>query len=72
MLEMLLLWEGLKKWKRNVADMIEITKEEAMQIRKNNPDVLLSRTMKTKSKRGKFFIEETQAAIEALHKIRKI
>lgn len=51
--------------------MIEITKEEAMQIRKNNPDVLLSRTMKTKSKRGKFFIEETQAAIEALHKIRK-
>lgn len=50
--------------------MIEVTKDEAMRLRKDYPDILLSRTMKTKSKRGKFFVEETKAAINALQKIR--
>ena len=50
--------------------MIQITKEEAKKIRKLSNDVVISRTMKQKSKRGHFFMEETSVAKEILEKIR--
>lgn len=51
--------------------MISINKTEAMALRKNLPNVHIVRTMKQKSKRGRYFCEESKSAIYFLKNLRK-
>lgn len=51
--------------------MISISKEEAMMLRSIRPDVSITRTMKQKSKRHKYFVEEVFWVRKALEKYRK-
>ena len=50
--------------------MISINKSEAKAIRENLPNVHIVRTMKQKSKRGRYFCEESRAAIRFLDGLR--
>ena len=50
--------------------MLQITKEEAEMLRNINPDVLIRRTVKQKSKRHKYAVEEVRWVKEALEKYR--
>lgn len=52
--------------------MIAITKEEARIIRHFCPRAYIIRTMKQKSKRGHYFIDESPASIHALERAREI
>ena len=50
--------------------MVAINKEEAKIIRKRLPDVHIVRTMKQKSKRGRYYLEEGRQALRVLDEIR--
>ena len=50
--------------------MIQISKEEAEMLRKINPDVVIRRTVKQKSKRHKYAVEETRWVVKALEQFR--
>lgn len=50
--------------------MIAINKTEAEAIRANFPDVHIVRTMKQKSKRHRYYCEESRAAMRYLNRIR--
>ncbi len=50
--------------------MISINKEEAKAIRENLPNVHIVRTMKQKSKRGRYFCEESKQAIRFIKNMR--
>ena len=50
--------------------MISVTKEEANMLRSIKPDVSIRRTMKQKSKRHKYFVEEVAWVRKALEKYR--
>lgn len=50
--------------------MISVTKEEKEEIRKRFPRAHIVRTMKQKSKRHKYYCEETRAVMEFLKESR--
>jgi hypothetical protein len=50
--------------------MISINKNEAIMLRAINPDVVIRRTMKQKSKRHKYFVEESSWVLTAVKKYR--
>ncbi len=50
--------------------MISINKEEAKAMRENLPNVHIVRTMKQKSKRGRYFCEESKQAIRFIKNMR--
>lgn len=50
--------------------MININKEEARAIREKFPHVHVTRTMKQKSKRGRYFCEEDRSALRFLFSMR--
>lgn len=50
--------------------MFVISKEEAEVIREKCPDVHIKRTMKQRSRRGKYFCEETVSAIRVIKGLR--
>lgn len=51
--------------------MIKINKDEAAYLRERFPDVTLTRTMKQKSKRHRYYVEESRKVLGALDKCRK-
>ena len=51
--------------------MVEISKEEAVKIRKLFPRAYIIRTMKQHSGRGKFYLDESSASLYALQKVRE-
>lgn len=53
-----------------MAKMIQINKEEADMLRKINPNVFIRRTVKQKSKRHKYTVEEVSWVKAALAKYR--
>lgn len=52
--------------------MIVISKAEAQELRKILPNVELTRTMRTKSHRGKYYLTEEKENLIALAKLRNI
>ena len=50
--------------------MVAITKEEKEVIRDNFPKVHIVRTMKRKSKRHKYFVEESRSVMRLLNELR--
>lgn len=50
--------------------MIAINKSEAKQLREMLPQAHIIRTMKQKSKRGRYFCEEVKLVVDALREIR--
>lgn len=52
--------------------MISINKNEKIEIQKKYPDAHVVRTMKTKSKRHHYFVEETMAVLKCLSQIRGV
>lgn len=50
--------------------MLQVSKEEAEMLRRINPNVLIRRTVKQKSKRHKYAVEEVRWVKEALEKYR--
>lgn len=52
-------------------NVIQITKEEAENIRKLYPRAYIIRTSKQRSGRGRYFIDESSASIAALHQVRE-
>jgi hypothetical protein len=52
--------------------MIEITKQEAMYIRNNYHEINIAQTVKSKRRRGKYFLEETIESMDILNKIKQI
>ena len=50
--------------------MISINKEEAKAIRENFSNIQIIRTVKQKSKRGRYFCEENNSVIKFLNKMR--
>ena len=48
--------------------MIRIGKEEAAYLRDRFPDVTITRTMKQKSKRHRYYVEESRKVLNALDK----
>ncbi len=52
--------------------MIAISKAEALELRKIFPRVELTRTMRTKSHRGKYYLTEEKENLIALAKLRNI
>lgn len=50
--------------------MICVTKDEAKELRKILNRVFIMRTVKQKSKRGRFYVEETAKVIDTINKIR--
>ena len=50
--------------------MICVTKDEAKELRKILNGVFIMRTVKQKSKRGRFYVEETAKVIDTINKIR--
>lgn len=51
--------------------MIRIDKAEAAYLRDRFPDVTITRTMKQKSKRHRYYVEESRKVLGALDKYRK-
>lgn len=51
--------------------MISINKEEATEIRKRIPSAHIVRTARQKSRRHRYFVEESYKVIALLQKIRK-
>lgn len=51
--------------------MIEITKQEAIIMRKYNNDVVISQTMKSKRHRGKYFLEESKQNMILLKEVKR-
>ena len=52
--------------------MITVSKDEAVILRQEIPEVSIVRTMKQKSKRHHYYCEETYNVFEILKKIRKL
>lgn len=50
--------------------MILINKDEAMAVRESVPGAHVVRTMKQKSKRHRYYCEETKAVMSVINKIR--
>lgn len=50
--------------------MITATKEEATYLRDHIKGVYIRRTMKTKSHRGTWYVEETKPVLDTLDKLR--
>jgi hypothetical protein len=50
--------------------VIQISKSEAAELRRRCPKVHIVRTMKQKSHRGNYFVEETVAAIRVIKELR--
>ena len=50
--------------------MICVSKEEAKELRRLIPGVLMRRTVKQKSKRGKMYITESDRVLNASKKLR--
>lgn len=46
--------------------MVEITKDMAEYLRRRMPNVCISKTMKQKSSKGKYYAEETAAVLKAI------
>lgn len=51
--------------------MVEINKEEAMAIRERFPNAGITRTMKQKSKRHKYYCEESRKVMQFLNRLRE-
>jgi hypothetical protein len=51
--------------------MVEITKQEAMYIRKHYQEINIAQTVKSKRHRGKYFLEETAESMDILNKIER-
>ena len=52
--------------------MVEITKDTAMFIRKNDPNACIYKTMKScGSKRGAYFVEETNSVLKLISQYKK-
>lgn len=51
--------------------MIRIDKHEAAYLRERFPDVTITRTMKQRSKRHNYYVEESRKVLGALEKLRK-
>lgn len=51
--------------------MIKIEKDVAVFIRSNLPTVCIHKTMKTESKRGSYYVEETSAVMRLISQYRK-
>ncbi len=51
--------------------MIRIGKDEAAYLRDRFPDIVITRTMKQKSKRHRYYVEESNKVLNALDKYRK-
>ncbi len=52
--------------------MFQVTKDEAMQIRKAAPNTRIVRTMEKKSKRHRYYCDESLAAIRVICDIRNV
>lgn len=50
--------------------MISVDKNEARLIREKFPDIRIVRTVRQKSKRGRYFCEESKPAIRFINEIR--
>lgn len=48
--------------------MIRIGKEEAAYLRERFPDVTITRTMKKKSRRHRYYVEESRKVLSALER----
>lgn len=46
--------------------MVQITKEEAEYIRSKMPNAHISKTLKQRSSKGKYYVEETQAVLDII------
>lgn len=51
--------------------MIRIDKAEAAYLRERFPDVTITRTMKQRSKRHRYYVEESRKVLGALDKYRR-
>lgn len=51
--------------------MIRINKDEATYLRGRFPDLTITRTMKQKSKRHNYYVEESRKVLGALDKFRR-
>lgn len=51
--------------------MIRIDKDEADYLRSRYPDLTITRTMKQKSKRHRYYVEESRKVLGALEKYRR-
>ena len=51
--------------------MIRIDKDEAAYLRSRYPDLTITRTMKQKSKRHRYYVEESRKVLGALEKYRR-
>ena len=51
--------------------MIRIDKDEAAYLRGRYPDLTITRTMKQKSKRHRYYVEESRKVLGALEKYRR-
>ena len=51
--------------------LVVINKEEAMELRRQIPSVHVHRTAKQRSKRHKYFVEESYKVLALLQKLRK-
>lgn len=51
--------------------LIVVNKEEAMELRRQIPSVHVHRTAKQRSKRHRYFVEESYKVLALLQKIRK-
>ena len=51
--------------------MIRIGKEEASYLRERFPDLTITRTMKQKSKRHRYYVEESRKVLGALEQFRE-
>lgn len=52
--------------------MILVNKQEAFAIREKFPEIQLVRTMRQKSKRGRYYVEEASRVVRFVNKLRGI
>lgn len=57
--------------KKRMKKLITINKEEARLVREKFPNAHIMRTMKQKSKRGRYYCEENRKVINFINNIRK-